>query len=133
MLEAISDAETTRELREKERKRKEEEEWALQAKLAVSLISVSTMYYYKLYLDCLTVTDNFYEECLNTSIRMGEKKLIHDSGFFEGLSNKSMVQIYPKKTSKKCSLHKKGWCNTGSYTSEINRSCDKVPYFASKK
>ena len=37
MLEAISDAETTRQLREEERKRREEEEWALQAKLAVSV------------------------------------------------------------------------------------------------
>ena len=37
MLEAISDAETTRQLREDERKRREEEEWALQAKLAVSV------------------------------------------------------------------------------------------------
>ena len=38
MLEAISDAETTRQLREEERKRREEEEWALQAKLAVSVL-----------------------------------------------------------------------------------------------
>ena len=35
MLEKISDAETVRALREQERKRREEEEWKLQAKLMV--------------------------------------------------------------------------------------------------